>query len=180
MGEPFRAASGQPYPSAAWFAQADRNHDGRVSRAEFGADAVRFFGRLDLNRDDRLTPDEIDAYERDVAPETSIYARGAAMPAARGKSLQYGGPLGAGRYSWLNVPEPVVAADQDLDRLVTAGEFAAAAGEAFDSLDMMHRGYLVLADLPKTPQQQAIEGPCQTPKRPKHRDRDPDDPGTRE
>jgi hypothetical protein len=68
----------------------------------------------------------------------------------------------------------VAAADQDVDRLVTAAEFAAAASQAFDSLDVLHRGTLVLADLPKTPQQQAIEGPCRPVKPPKRRDRDDD------
>jgi len=37
MGEPFRAEAGKPYPSAVWFAGADKNHDGYLSRAEVKA-----------------------------------------------------------------------------------------------------------------------------------------------
>lgn len=175
MGEPFRAQPGQPYPSAVWFAGADRDHDGAVTRDEMVADAERFFAKLDLNHDGRLTPDEVGAYERDIAPETSLYS---ALPddyydrgrrhdtGAMSRSQDYGGPMGAGRYAWLNIPEPVVAADQDVDRVVTAREFAAAAGVAFDRLDPIGKGKLRLSDLPRTPAQIAIEGPCRpAPKR---------------
>jgi hypothetical protein len=174
MGEPFRAKPGEPYPSASWFAQADRDHDGAVSRDEMVADAMRFFARLDLNHDGRLTPDEVAAYERDVAPETSLFT---ARPddfydrkpqrheeGAMGRSEDYGGAMGAGRYAWINIPEPVAAADQDIDRVVTREEFATAAVGIFERLDILNRAQLRLADLPRTPQQIAIEGPCRAPK----------------
>ena len=172
MGEPFRAAADQPYPSAAWAAQADSDHDGWISRAEFIADARRFFATLDTDHDGRLTPEEVEAYERHVAPEIALYGsigdrRDAPLiPYVRpgllgpGRS-NYGGEMGAGRYAWLNVPEPVAAADSDIDRLVSVGEFAAAAGRRFDALDRKEAGRLRLADLPKTLAQQAAEGPCQ-------------------
>ena len=187
MGEPFRAAAGQPYPSAAWLEAADANHDGMVDRAEFVAEAARFFRTLDRDHDGRLTPEEVAAYEADVAPEIALYALrpdvtdrrrgeqdgarqrgdlGAAAPSRSGRS-DYGGPMGAGRYAWLNIPEPVAAADADINRVVDAGEFAAAAGRRFDALDAARRGGLRLADLPKTPAQAAIEGPCRP--RPKPR-----------
>ena len=51
MGEPFRAPISQPYPSATWFAGADANHDGVLSREEFRADALRFFKLLDVTKD---------------------------------------------------------------------------------------------------------------------------------
>ena len=185
MGEPFRAPAGQPYPSAAWVAAADRNHDGAIDRAEFLADAARFFRRIDLDHDGKLTPEEVAAYERDVAPEIAVYTgrpdmiptlpRGGGGGIADmlglgssdgGAASGYGGPMGAGRYAWLNVPEPVAAADADVDRLVSAAEFAAAAGRRFDALDTAGRGALRLAELPKTPAQAAIEGPCRPrPKR---------------
>ena len=172
MGEPFRAAAGQPYPSAAWAAGADTDHDGWISRAEFVTDARRFFTTLDKDRDGRLTPEEVEAYERNVAPEIALYGTAAdrrdapIMPFARPGNVpsgtsNYGGAMGAGRYAWLNIPEPVAAADADVDRLVSAAEFAAAAGRRFDTLDRTQAGRIRPADLPKTLAQQAVEGPCQ-------------------
>lgn len=174
MGEPFRAEPGQAYPSGTWFAQADKDHDGVLTRAEFLADALRFFDRIDLDHDGKLTPDEVSAYESNIAPETSIYSArpddysGRPRQRDRGamaESEDYGGPMGAGRFAWLNVPEPVVAADQDVDRIVTRDEFATAAAAAFARLDIANQGRLRLKDLPRTPQQVAIEGPCRAPKK---------------
>ncbi len=68
-GEPFRSAPGEPYPSAGWFAGADLDHDGRLTRSEFRQDAERFFTRIDLNHDGVLDSAEIANYERTVAPE---------------------------------------------------------------------------------------------------------------
>jgi hypothetical protein len=180
MGEPFRGEAGQPYPSAAWFAGADKDHDGALTRAEMVADALRFFDTLDANKDGKLTPDEVGRYESLVAPETSIYAvrpddffdrsRREQDVGAMADSRDYGGPMGAGRYSWLNVPEPVVAADLDVDRVVTRDEFATAAAGIFQRLDLLNRGTLSLAGLPKTPQQIAIDGPCKAPKKRKGRE----------
>jgi len=192
MGEPFRAAAGQPYPAAAWFAGADANHDGALDKAEFVADARRFFGALDLDHDGRLSPEEVIAYERDVAPEIALYSarsnftdiprgrdRGRALGGGIGDALGftpsstesagYGGPMGAGRFAWLNIPEPVAAADSDIDRVVTVDEFAAAANRRFDTLDVNHAGTLRLTALPRTPQQIAIEGPCRPPPKPRGR-----------
>jgi len=70
-GEPFRAIAGAPYPVAAWFAQADANHDGRIDLGEFNADFMRFFDRLDTNHDGMLSSAEIKAYETDFAPEVA-------------------------------------------------------------------------------------------------------------
>ena len=46
-GEPFRAPPDQPYPVADWFNRADADHDAALSRAEFKADSLAFFDRLD-------------------------------------------------------------------------------------------------------------------------------------
>ncbi len=140
---------------------------------------MRFFDRLDANHDRRLSPEEVDAYERVVAPETSLFtvSRGDDADERRRergmrRSSDYGGPMGAGRFSWLNVPEPVAAADQDVDRIVTADEFASAAAIAFARLDAASRGVLRLQDLPRTPQQIAIEGPCRPRKPPRQANSD--------
>src|SRR4249919_1192783 len=69
MGEPFRAGANDPYPSALWFAQADADHDGKLTRAEMVADADRFFARLDSDHDGEITPVENRAYEDQIAPE---------------------------------------------------------------------------------------------------------------
>lgn len=174
-GEPFRGTVGQAYPSAIWFARADANGDGSLTRAEMIADASRFFARLDTDHDGRLTPEEVQAYERDVAPETSLFVardvdfyerstRGRHQADAMGRSSDYGGAMGAGRYAWLNIPEPVAAADLEFDRVVTTAEFARAASNAFDSLGGAAHERLALSDLPKTPAQMALEGPCRQPK----------------
>ena len=182
MGEPFRSEAGQPYPSAVWFAVADKDKDGALTHDEFVADALRFFETLDTNKDGKLTPDEVGHYEAVIAPETSIYSarpddffdrsRREQDRGAMADSRDYGGPMGAGRYAWLNVPEPVVAADLDVDRIVTRDEFATAAARIFERLDVLNRNKLRLSDLPRTPQQIAIEGPCRAPKKRKGRDQE--------
>lgn len=68
-GQPFRAPAGDPYPVAVWFAQADTNHDGHLTRAEFRADAERYFHTLDLNGDGVIDGQEVTAYEHNVLPE---------------------------------------------------------------------------------------------------------------
>jgi Ca2+-binding EF-hand superfamily protein len=68
-GEPFHAPEGEPYPSAAWFAHADTNHDGKLSFAEFNADFMRFFERLDANHDGVIDSAELATYQNRIAPE---------------------------------------------------------------------------------------------------------------
>jgi hypothetical protein len=62
------------------------------------------------------------------------------------------GLQGAGRYSFLNIPEPVISADADLNRGVSLKEFLAAAGQRFVLLDRNHRGRVTREDLPPLPQ----------------------------
>ena len=96
MGEPFRV----PQPEKAWFAGADANHDGRIDRAEFRADAMRFFHVLDRNNDGEIDPDEIEIYETRIAPEIRVRdaaggGRGA-MPSGGGHGRGGGGRHGGG------------------------------------------------------------------------------------
>lgn len=70
-GEPFRAPAGSPYPVVSWFAQADRNHDGKVDLGEFTTDFMHFFDRIDTDHDGILSAAEIKAYETAIAPEVS-------------------------------------------------------------------------------------------------------------
>jgi hypothetical protein len=165
MGEPFRAGANDPYPSAQWFAQADTNHDGKLTRGEMLADADRFFARLDLDHDGEIIPTENRAYEDQIAPEIrSQIGRednplDFAKPVKRDKRAPVM-PEGAGRWSSLPIPQPVISADADMNRGVSRAEFRAAANERFDRLDTAHQGFLTLATMAKTPMQAAAEAPC--------------------
>ena len=70
MGEPFRGDGSQDMV-ALWFAGADLNHDSQLTRAEFTADAARFFKTLDLDHDGQIAGPEIQRYEFDIVPEAS-------------------------------------------------------------------------------------------------------------
>src|SRR5690242_10205686 len=69
MGEPFRQRVPHDDPLADWFQKADLNHDGYLTVEEMVADGDRFFAILDANGDGRIDPEEIDYYERVIAPE---------------------------------------------------------------------------------------------------------------
>ncbi|MEH3107283.1 MAG: hypothetical protein PGN09_08365 [Sphingomonas fennica] len=170
MGEPFRAKGSEADPAAAWFAGADRDGDGQLTMAEFAADARRFFATLDGDRDGALVPEEVAAYERSV-PETALFRprgeQAVRPPAKRRKDDPgYGGEMGAGRYGFLNVPQPIWSADLDIDRAVTLAEFERAAAKRFGLLDKAGAGALTMAALGRTPAAAERAGPCQPrPKR---------------
>ncbi|MFT3976378.1 MAG: EF-hand domain-containing protein [Sphingomonas bacterium] len=92
MGEPFRMAQ----PEKAWFAGADANHDGRIDRAEFRADALRFFHVLDRNNDGEIDPDEIDVYETRIAPEIRVRDTGGGGRGSMPPGGGHGGHSGGG------------------------------------------------------------------------------------
>lgn len=121
MGEAF-FGEGPSDGLNAWFAQTDTNHDGSITADELAADAARFFKVLDLNKDGEIDPDEITHYEQ------TMEAR-------------------SGRYSLLNIPEPVISADADFNRGVSAEEFRRAATKRFQLLDLNHTGRLTLSSL---------------------------------
>ena len=107
MGEPFRSDL-RGDPEAAWFAQVDADHDGRISLAEFQADAERWFTVIDRNHDGEIDPDDIGYYEDSLVPEIRVAdaARGDAQPArsspasrgraGRGGMSGRGGGIGGG------------------------------------------------------------------------------------
>lgn len=164
MGEPFRAKSPAPYPSAAWFKGADANHDGKLDRAEFVADADRFFKVLDLNHDGVIDHREIYAYEHKLVPEILGVSAGALRQDAFLHLAAYGqdettttrpsGPSvsggGAAPYNFLAEPEPVQSADIRLSGLITLDDFRTRARQRFDFLDEKKAGYLTLEGLPRT------------------------------
>jgi Ca2+-binding EF-hand superfamily protein len=193
MGEPFRGPDGE----LRWFTGADGNGDGALTRAEFEADALRFFAVLDRGKDGEIDPDDMQYYETELFPELRVAgpgggggpragrAGGGRMGGGRGggRGGMGGGRMGgggmggggmgggqgggdgggqsdgrtmaammgrqgAGRFSYLDIPEPVASADSNFNRGVSAQEFIAAADTRFALLDRNHDGRLTLAELP--------------------------------
>jgi hypothetical protein len=186
MGEPFRSPAGPGTALGAWIAGADTNKDGALSRAEAEADAARFYATLDVNSDGEIDPAELTRYESEVAPEIQL---GRQMGTVLGHGRRRGGERGwgkdgresewehatggyeeglegAGRYSFLNIPEPVISADLDLNRGVSRAEFVQTAGQRFLMLDRNHDGRLTRAELPPLPQPYKKSVPLKTGKRP--------------
>ena len=176
MGEPFRFGSTEAGLER-WFAAADRDSDQGLTLAEVKGDAERFFAFLDVDSNGELGPVEINRYEREIAPEIQLggwagrrglgkrggdwrrrdpdrWEQGGRGPAGRrmsgGSFSEYGdttGLQGAGRYGLINIPEPVIDADSDLNRGVSREEFGASAGRRFLLLDSGRDGRLTLEEL---------------------------------
>lgn len=166
MGEPFHGNRGED-ALAAWFTQADANHDGYLTVEEMQADAERFFGRLDVNHDGEIDPDEITSYENMVAMEMSrgrleaVTTPAIAAGAPGGDTGGFRGGhrgaenfdrpgavhQGAARFGLLDLPEPVISADENFNRGVSLSEFRSAASHRFVALDLDHKGRLTLAGL---------------------------------
>ena len=171
-GQPFHAEPGQPYPVGQWFAAADANHDGKLTREEFRADFARFFAVLDTDHNGYLDGVETQRYEQQIAPEVlprlaqvqggfpgeRVGGGGVARQLAEAPRLRGAAYDGAPAYSLLNVSEPVVSADADFDGKVTLDEYLRAADRRFDQLDKDRLGYLTLDTLPQTPEQIGVEG----------------------
>ena len=187
MGEPFRAHRTSDDTLAAWFAEADRNHDGGLTADEMQADAARFFTTLDTDHDGEIGPDELVRYEWEVAPEIQVNARtrrqpGEKLDASRRhtdedgfgigsprRDRKSGSLQGAARYALLNIPEPVAAADADFNRGISLAEFRQAAAARFQLLDTAHQGRIGLAQL------QAMRATLQATARLKHSEDSPDE-----
>jgi hypothetical protein len=56
--------------------------------------------------------------------------------------------IGAARFSYLDLPEPVAAADTNFDRAVSPREWVEAARQRFEALDANHDGVLTRDELP--------------------------------
>ncbi len=175
-GEPFRVPRGQPYPVTVWFARADANHDGVLTRDEFVADALAFSATLDTDKDGLLDGFEMAAYEQNVAPEIlspldrgDESARAISIPPAQRpffgspKAIDQGGygasRNGAGLYGLINEVQPVAAQDSNLDRRIDTREIGIAARDRFRILDRDGDGKLTLDTLPRTPFQTILEAP---------------------
>ena len=170
MGEPFRYRTRGDDTLAKWFNQADADRDGALTLQEMQGDADRFFAKLDTNKDGQIDPDEIVQYEWEVAPEIQVMSKRRRgrdeprtlveakptdssevdgdewIPAIVGDGLERG-LQGAARYSLLNIPQPVAAADADFDRLVSSVEFRQAAIIRFSLIDKGQQGRVTLDQL---------------------------------
>lgn len=152
-GQPFRAPPGRPYPAAAWFAQADRDHDGRLTRAEFQADAAAWFKVLDVNADGEISMPEVTHWEEDLVPEITRSTFGGGRGGALKHNVIDTRNQGAAAYSVINEPHPIRGADADFSMRVSQAEWRAAADRRFDLLDVDKDGAIALAELPQTPAQ---------------------------
>lgn len=160
-GQPFRAPGGQPYPVAAWFAQADANHDGRLSRDEFRADADAWFKTLDVNGDGQISMPEATRWEEELVPEVSRVGAGmsgALGGRAGGRNTVDTRMQGAAAYSLINEPHPIRGADADFSFAVSRAEWRAASDRRFALLDVDADGVIRLSDLRPTPVQAMAGG----------------------
>ena len=171
-GEPFEAPKSAPYPVVKWFNGADANHDGKLDIDEMRNDAARFFKELDRNHDGIIDGSEVTFYEYRIVPE--ILSPNAALDGGIVRvSMQRGvdpiDPGGGGApgqdsitrqrlndnqgavfYSLFREPEPVRSADRNFDYRITLKEFLDHSDRHFKALDKDAKGFLTLADLPKT------------------------------
>src|SRR5688500_18276256 len=75
MGEPFRSRAAGDNTLGRWFAQADANADAGLTQGEMESDALRFFKTLDTDSNRQILPEELIAYESQIAPEIQVNAR---------------------------------------------------------------------------------------------------------
>lgn len=95
-GEPFRPTPTARDTFAAWFDRADANHDGKIDRTEFRADAMAFFKVLDANGDGGVDGFEVNAYEHKIAPELIAEVETRAFGPARGERGEGAGSQSSG------------------------------------------------------------------------------------
>jgi hypothetical protein len=186
-GEPYRAGDGAPYPVDLWFKQADTNHDGAVDKAEFRADHAGFFEALDSDGNGILDAVEIHFYENKVIPDVlhnerfgalgggliRVQLQGRPNAETGGPAMGPSGPTpdlsegrrhstipleGAAAYTLLREPEPILAADTNIDGRVSKAEFMEAADRRFKRLDRNADGKLTPDELPLTAMQAQGQG----------------------
>ena len=149
-----------------FFARIDTDHDGEIDPdelAQYEYDVAPEIQAMSKTRRApgqpaaaaRSDPDDLDADWGD-RPRGRRHGRGDEDYYG---SLGIGGALqGAARYSLLNLPEPVAAADTDFNRSITLAEFRQAATERFRLLDKAHAGRISLAQLEAMPHAPVNDG----------------------
>ncbi len=124
-----------------WFDRVDTNRDGAIDGSEFDADAMRQFAAMDSDKDGYLTPPELSIYRAPYRPEPRTRQR-----RDRNERRSF--------WDWSkdddelgdlprnNLPDPVMAADTNLDQRVSLAEFRAYARRKFAMLDIDRDGKL--------------------------------------
>jgi hypothetical protein len=100
-----------------WFSRADRDHDGRLSEAEWLADSDTWFGRADADHDGFVTVSELTLLRRSLEPA------GSGQPQGNSPGNSPGNPRDTRSRTVIDrSPDPVMAADTNLDFRVSAAE----------------------------------------------------------
>ena len=158
-----------------YFAMLDTDHNGEIDPDELARYEWQVAPEIQVNsrlRRARAPGEPAPKADADTGPdvktsEPDVKIQGGGRIRGDRNKADYG-LQGAARYALLNLPEPVAAADADLNRAVTLQEFRQAALQRFQLLDKQHTGRLTL---------QALEAmkPVLTAKQPRHREDDPDE-----
>jgi len=123
---------------------ADTNHDGKISRAEFEAQAAAHFAKLDANGDGQISPDEMKAVMERMhegmggghGPD------GGMMPPPPGGPM--GGPMSMGGHHGRGMLERL---DTNHDGRISRDEMRADMDKHFDKLDTNHDGFIDKAEM---------------------------------
>jgi Ca2+-binding EF-hand superfamily protein len=147
--------------AARFFARLDANHDGAIDPDELAQYEYEVAPEIQVMSRTRRAPgqpaplakpSDDDELGADVGGSRRDRDRRRGRRDEDYSSLGFGGTLqGAARYSLLNMPEPVAAADTDFNRLITLDEFKQAAIARFQLLDKLHAGRISLAQLEAMP-----------------------------
>jgi hypothetical protein len=146
-----------------WFARVDTDHVGRLSHAEFMADATAQFARMDIDHNGYLLPEELERYRlpyrQDASPSNSGPYQTAESDNSGGHRHGRHGS-GSGNNSQSNGSsgssvelDPVMSADVHNTFRVTPEDFLAQAERNFVELDINHDGSISLDELQKTCEQ---------------------------
>ena len=139
---------------------ADTNHDGKISRAEFTAQAAAHFAKLDANGDGQISPDEMKAVmermhegmggrngpggpgEAMMPPPPGGPMGEAMMPPPRGGPM--GGAMNMGGHPGRGMLERL---DTNHDGRISRDEMRADMDRHFDKLDTNHDGFIDKAEM---------------------------------
>ena len=141
-----------------FFAKLDTNHDGQIDPDELAQYEYEVAPEIQVMSRTRRAPGQPAPVVKQ-SDDDDLYADADSRRRDRRRNrdqdyanLGIGGGLqGAARYSLLNMPEPVAAADTDFDRAITLAEFRQAAMARFQLLDTAHQGRITLAQLEAMP-----------------------------
>lgn len=161
--EPDAPGTDCPALLKAWLLKVDTDRDGRLSVAEAQADADALLAEIDANRDGYATPSEIEAWREKVAPlayadrklrrqpgsSEDDQGGGGSARQQRSEIDKTGGDHGPGRLDsgFRGQPDPIMAADANLDFRVDKAELEARVKARFDKLDLDHDGKLTPDEL---------------------------------